>query len=807
MYVSRYANRRLANLQTTNNMVKMNDFDFLPSMDALHPLELPVLTSPDVVLFPQILTPLIVLSPASLEAVEAATRANGDLIVVAQHNPHTDQPTPADVYTVGVRATVVRHLRLPDGAFSVLLQGYERVEIVRWLQTAPYPVALARPIITPEEEEELSLVTEAQMRAALALFEKYTDLHPHVPEDAFIAASNVSTPGWLADLIASVLEVNLDLRQEILETADPVLRLQRLTTILARELDVLELEDRIQNQVQQEVDRSQREYFLREQIRVMQSELGETDGIQAEINELRQRIESLALPAEVRQKAEKELGRLANIPPMAPEVGIIRTYLDWIVDLPWTETTEDNLDLDHAEAVLDKNHYGLMRVKERILEYIAVKARTGDDGKLRSPILCFVGPPGTGKTSLGKSIAEALGRKFARLSLGGVRDEAEIRGHRRTYIGAMPGRIIQTMKRVGTTNPLFMLDEVDKLGMDYRGDPTAALLEVLDPEQNNTFSDHYLDLPYDLSKVLFITTANLTDTIPPPLLDRMEIIEFAGYIDQEKIAIARQFLIPRHLEEHGLSPDELTFTDAALQRIIRAYTYEAGVRNLDREIGRICRKVVRRLVQGKRTSRTITPAAVNKYLGPPRFTESILDEEDEVGVATGLAWTAAGGDILSIEVSLYEGKGNLTLTGQLGEVMQESVQAALSYTKANADRYGIDAARFETTDIHLHVPEGATPKDGPSAGVPVAVALVSAFSGRKVRRDIAMTGEVTLRGKILAVGGLRAKAMAARRVGIKTLIIPRQNQKDLVEIPPRVRRHLHFVPVDRLEEALSLALV
>ncbi|RME45875.1 MAG: endopeptidase La [Caldilineae bacterium] len=785
----------------------MNDFDFFPSRDALHPMELPVLPSPDVVLFPQILTPLIVAAPASLEAVEAATRASGDLIVVAQHNPQTDQPTPDDVYTIGVRAAVVRHLRLPDGAFSVLLQGYERVEIVRWLQIAPYPIALARPFITPEEEEELSLVTEAQMRAALALFEKYTTLHPHVPEDAFIAASNVSAPGWLADLIASVLEVNLDLRQEILETADPILRLQRLTTILARELDVLELEDRIQNQVQQEVDRSQREYFLREQIRVMQSELGETDGIQAEINELRQRIESMTLPVEVRQKAEKELNRLSNIPPMAPEVGIIRTYLDWIVDLPWSEMTEDNLDLNHAEAVLDKNHYGLTRVKERILEYIAVKARTGDDGKLRSPILCFVGPPGTGKTSLGKSIAEALGRKFARLSLGGVRDEAEIRGHRRTYIGAMPGRIIQTMKRVGTLNPLFMLDEVDKLGMDYRGDPTAALLEVLDPEQNNTFSDHYLDLPYDLSKVLFITTANLTDTIPPPLLDRMEIIEFPGYIDQEKIAIARQFLIPRHLEEHGLSPDELTFTDAALQRIIRAYTYEAGVRNLDREIGRICRKVVRRLVQGKRTPRTITPAAAGKYLGPPRFTESILDEEDEVGVATGLAWTAAGGDILSIEVSLYEGKGNLTLTGQLGEVMQESVQAALSYTKANAARYGIDPARFETTDIHLHVPEGATPKDGPSAGIPVTVALISAFSGRKVRRDIAMTGEVTLRGKVLAVGGLRAKAMAARRVGIKTIIIPRQNQKDLVEIPPRVRRHLHFVPVDRLEEALNLALV
>ncbi|MFQ5577172.1 MAG: endopeptidase La, partial [Anaerolineae bacterium] len=651
---------------------------------------------------------------------------------------------------------------------------------------------------------EPSLGAEAQMQAILTLFEKYAKLHPHIPEDAFIAAANVSTPGWLSDLIASMLEISVPLRQEILELAGPTTRLQRLTTILARELDVLELEDRIQNQVQQEVDKSQREYFLREQIRIMQGELGEADGSQAEIGELRQRLHALTLPEEARQKAEKALNRLGNLPPIAPEVGIIRTYLDWILELPWAAATDDNLDISHAEQTLDKNHYGLPRVKERILEYLAVKARTG--GKLRSPILCFVGPPGTGKTSLGQSIAEAMGRKFARLSLGGIRDEAEIRGHRRTYLGAMPGRIIQTIKRVETCNPLFMLDEIDKLGIDYRGDPTAALLEVLDPEQNHAFSDHYLNLPYNLSQVFFITTANLIDPIPPALADRMEIIEFSGYIDQEKIAIANEFLIPRHLEEPGLTPAQITFTEPAIQEIIRGYTYEAGVRNLDRELGRICRKVVRRQAQGKRAPRTITPKTVGKFLGPPVFTELFVAGEDEVGVATGLAWTAAGGDILSIEVSLYDGKGTLTLTGQLGDVMQESAQAALSYTKANSAHYGIDPARFDSTDIHLHVPEGATPKDGPSAGITMVTALISAFSGRSVRRSIAMTGEMTLRGKVLAVGGLRVKAMAAHRVGLKTIIIPNQNQKDLAEIPARIRRRLTFIPVKTVDEVLVLAL-
>ncbi len=787
-------------------------FNFETNSEALDELLDPIIERPllivnDAVLFPRILTPLMVIERTSLETVEAVKNDEEDLIVVTQRDPLLEQPGPDDVYTVGVRASIVRHLRMPDGTVNILLQGFERVQLLEWTQLTPYPIVTVQRVTELQDEDELSLSTEAQMRAVLALFEKCAKLHPHIPEDAFIAANNVSSPGWLADLIASVLDLNIAVRQEILETFDPFTRLQRITTILARELDVLELEDRIQVQVQQEVDKSQRDFFLREQIRVMQNELGESGGTLAEVNELRERLNAIILPEEAREKAEKEIKRLADIPPMAPEVGIIRTYLDWILELPWTNATADNLDINHAEQILNKNHYGLRRVKERILEYMAVRARTGNNSKLRSPILCFVGPPGTGKTSLGKSIAEALDRKFARLSLGGIRDEAEIRGHRRTYIGAMPGRIIQTMKRVGTINPLIMLDEIDKLGADYRGDPTAALLEVLDPEQNNNFSDHYLDLPYNLSKVLFITTANVIDTIPPALADRMEIIDFPGYIDQEKIAIANQFLIPRHMEEHGLQTDELKFADSAIQRIIRAYTYESGVRNLDRELGRICRKTVRRLMQNKKTPHIITAKSVDLFLGPPTYPDSFLEKENAVGIATGLAWTSGGGDILSIEVSIYEGKGNLLLTGQLGEIMQESVQAALSYTKAHAQEYNIDRSLFENTDIHLHVPEGATPKDGPSAGVTMAAALISAFSKRKINRQIAMTGEITLRGKVLPVGGLRAKAMAAYRVGIKKVIIPQPNKKDLEEIPPKIRRHLEFILVKTLDEVLQLVLV
>jgi ATP-dependent Lon protease len=605
-------------------------------------------------------------------------------------------------------------------------------------------------------------------------------------------------------MLASVLELEIEQRQQILSTLEPEARLQDLSVILAHKLRVLELESQIQNQVQQEVDKGQREYYLREQMRVIQSELGEIDTQLAEVNEVREKLDEVEMPPEVRAKAERELSRLALMPPAAPEVGIIRTYLDWLIELPWVKETEDNADIRHVSRVLDDNHYGLPDAKERILEHIAVRQRAAD--KMRTPILCFVGPPGTGKTSLGRSIAEALGRRFVRVSLGGIHDEAEIRGHRRTYIGAMPGRIIQTMRRAETINPVFMLDEIDKLGADFRGDPSAALLEVLDPEQNYGFSDHYLDVPYDLARVMFITTANILDPVPPALRDRMEVIRFPGYIEEEKLQISRQFLIPRQLEEHGLTPQELRFSDEALRGIIREYTFEAGVRNLEREIGRICRKVTRRLAEGRPAARQIGRSALHRYLGPPQFSESLGQEADEVGVALGIAWTEAGGDLMPVEVSLMEGKGNLTLTGQLGEVMQESAQAALSYARAHAVELGIQADLFEQSDIHIHVPEGAIPKDGPSAGVTMAAAFISALTHRPVHHDVAMTGEITLRGRVLPVGGLKEKSMAAHRAGIKTIIVPRRNEKDLIEVPKKVQRDLKFVFVDRMDDVLSVAL-
>jgi ATP-dependent Lon protease len=655
------------------------------------------------------------------------------------------------------------------------------------------------------DEGEKTSSAEALMRAVLALFEKCVHLNRNVPDDAYVAAMNIDEPGWLADMVASVMDFDVEQRQEILDTVDATERLQRLSISLAQELDVLELESHIQDRVQQEVDKGQREYFLREQMRIIQGELGEMDSQIAEINELRDKLARLSLPEEVRAKADKELNRLSLMPPAAPEVGIIRTYLDWLIELPWTETTEDTGDITKVAEVLDNNHFGLSKAKERILEHIAVRQRAGV--KMRSPILCFVGPPGTGKTSLGRSIADALGRKFVRISLGGIHDEAEIRGHRKTYIGALPGRIIQYMRRAGAVNPLFMLDEIDKVGADFRGDPSAALLEALDPEQNNSFSDHYLELPYDLSQVFFITTANILDTIPSALRDRMEVIEFSGYIEEEKLAIARQFLIPRQMEQHGLEDIKLKITDSALQGIIREYTYEAGVRNLEREIGQICRKLTRRLAEEKSIPKMIARQSVHKYLGPPRFSEQLAEKDDEVGVVTGIAYTEAGGDIMPVEVTLMPGKGNLTLTGQLGDVMQESIQAALSFVRSHAKEYGIKAAQFENFDIHLHVPEGAIPKDGPSAGVTMATALMSAFSNYKVRHQVAMSGEITLRGRVLPIGGFKEKILAAHRADIKTVVMPGRNKKDLVDIPRKVKRDLEIIFADRMEEVLKTALI
>jgi len=765
-------------------------------------IEAPLLPLRDMVMFPRMVTPLFVGRDSSVEAIEVANEMGEPLITVAQRDADIVEPGPEDLFTFGTEVEIGRMLRMPDGTVSMLSQGLQRVQVVEYVHLEPYIRVRALPIYEAMEKTPL---TEALMRAVLALFEKVVQLNRNLPEDAYVFAMNIDEPGWLADLMAQALDLEVAERQEVLETVDIAERLQRVSVLLAKELDVLELEDRIHLQVQQELDKTQREYFLREQMKVIQTELGESDIYTQEVNELRERVAELELPDEARARADKELDRLTAMPPMSPETGMIRTYLDWLVELPWSEVTEDNLDVKHVERVLESRHYGLPKAKERILEYIAVRRLAAD--KMRSPILCFVGPPGTGKTSLGQSIAEALGRKFVRVSLGGVRDEAEIRGHRRTYIGSLPGRIIQTMRRAGTLNPLFMLDEVDKLGLDFRGDPAAALLEVLDPEQNHAFSDHYLEVPYDLSKVLFITTANILDPIPPALRDRMEVIEFPGYIDDEKLEIARRFLIPRQLEEHGLEESAITFTDGALRAIIREYTYEAGVRNLERKIASICRKIARRLAEGGSPPRRIVARTLARYLGPPQFIRGLAEEKDGVGIATGVAWTEAGGDLMLVEVVLMPGKGNLMLTGQLGEVMQESAQAALSYTRSRSEDFNIKPDIFDKTDVHIHLPEGAIPKDGPSAGITIATALVSAFSGRAVRHDVGMTGEITLRGRVLPVGGLKEKMLTAYRAGLKTIIIPKRNKKDLVEIPRRVKRGMNIILVEQMDAVLAEALL
>jgi ATP-dependent Lon protease len=762
----------------------------------------PLLPLRDQVVFPHVVTPLFVGRDRSVKAVESAFGHNRLMIAVSQSDPLAEDPQFADLYKVGTEIEIARVLHLPDGTTSALVQGRRRMLIENMVQPEPYIVVEAAPLVEPTTTGS---GVEALMRAVLALFERCVRLSNTIPEETYVFAMNISEPGWLADAVASSLDLKQKERQGLLEELDPQARLRLLSILLARELDVLELEDRIHSQVQQELDRSQREFFLREQMRVIQSELGEGDVYTQEINELRAKIQEADLPEEVSAAALREIDRLGAMPPLSPETGIIRTYLDWILELPWTESTEDNLDIEQAEKELESSHHGLQKAKERILEHIAVRKLAAD--KMRSPILCFVGPPGTGKTSLGKSIARALGRNFVRVSLGGIRDEAEIRGHRRTYIGALPGRIIQTMRRAESINPLFMLDEVDKLGADFRGDPSAALLEALDPEQNSAFSDHYLEVAYDLSKVMFVTTANILDPIPPALQDRMEVIEFSGYIEEEKIEIARQFLIPRQLEEHGLLDQQITFSTGALQAMIRSYTYEAGVRNLEREIAKVCRKLARRLAEGKPVPKQIILRSLHNYLGPPRYDAWKGLQHDQVGVATGVAWTQAGGDLMPIEVSLLDGKGSLLLTGQLGEVMQESAQAALSYARSYVSADADQEVDFDKLDIHVHAPEGAIAKDGPSAGITIATALLSALLGQPVRRDVAMTGEITLRGRVLNIGGLKEKAMSAHRAGITKFILPDGNKKDLVDIPAKVRRDIEFVLVETMDQVIEHALV
>jgi ATP-dependent Lon protease len=642
------------------------------------------------------------------------------------------------------------------------------------------------------------------MRTSRDLFEKCVQLDRSLPDEAHLFSVNISEPGWLSDMIATAISLPFNERLDLLKIIEPKDRLKKMNWLLAQELDVLQLEDEIQNRVQSEVDRSQREFYLREQLKAIQNELGEGDIWTREINELRKKIEEKIMPDEARKQAKKEIERLTQMPAMAPEVGIIRTYLDWIIDLPWDTYTTDNLDVHHAAKILEENHFGLVKAKDRILEYIAVKSLKPK--KERQPILCFTGPPGTGKTSLGQSIATALDKKFVRLSLGGVRDEAEIRGHRRTYIGAMPGRILQTIRRAGTVNPLFMLDEIDKLGADFRGDPSSALLEVLDPEQNHAFSDHYLELPYDLSKVMFITTANSLGSIPPALLDRMEIIEFPGYIEEEKVEIAKKFLIPKQMDENGFSQTEIVFEDASIMKIIREYTYEAGVRNLEREIAHILRKEARQKAEKKRITRNVTPRLIEKFLGPPQYFMTEAERQDEVGVATAIAWTENGGEIMPVEVLILEGKGNLQVTGQIGDVMQESAQAALSYLKSRSSTLEIDPEIFESLDIHIHIPEGAIPKDGPSAGITIATALFSALSDRKVYKEIGMTGEITLRGNVLPIGGVREKILAAHRAGLKIILLPEKNKKDLVEVPKKVLEDVKIHYVRHMDEVIKFAL-
>ncbi len=763
-------------------------------------VNLPLLPIRNTVLLPNLVTPLIVDQEKSLKAIEEAMKKDRILFVVTQLNEDLEDPGQDDVYNIGVEGMVDRVLKMPDGTTSVLLHGQRRLRRLEYTQHIPFMRVRAEIV---DEEAERTLTVDALLRATLALFEKCVKLSSTLPEEAYITALNIDQPGWLADFIVSAIEPPIAVRQSMLEAFSIEERLQKTCILLTKELNILELENHIHSQVQLEVDKNQREYFLREQLKAIQRELSETDPSFRENDDLGEKILSSGMPDEVKARANKELDRLNSTPSMAPEGSVIRTYLDWLVSLPWNNATTDQLDINEAARILEEKHYGLEKVKERILEYIAVRKLSENT---RSPILCFVGPPGVGKTSLGRSIAEALNRNFVRLSLGGVHDEAEIRGHRRTYVGALPGRIIQTMKTANTTNPLFVLDEIDKIGADFRGDPSAALLEVLDPEQNHAFSDHYLEIPYDLSKVIFLTTANVLHPIPAALRDRLEIIELPGYTEEEKVHIARKFLIPKQMQEHGLKASRIEFEDEALRHLIRDYTFEAGVRNLEREIASVMRKVARKVAEGRRTKTKVTAEKLVDFLGPQKHFYELAEEKDEPGVATGVAWTSAGGDLITVEATLMDGRGNLTLTGQLGDVMKESAQAALSYARSRAGQLGVESSFYEKYDIHLHIPAGSIPKDGPSAGITMATALISALTKRAAHRDVAMTGEITLRGRVLPIGGVKEKVLAAHRAGIKTFILPKRNLKDLNDVPREIMKELHFVPVEHMDEVIAVAL-
>src|SRR6187397_1965603 len=763
---------------------------------------LPIVPLRDVVVFPHMMMPFVIGRPSSTRALEHALGKDKRIFLAAQHDASTDDPKPDDIYTMGCVANVVQSLKLPDGNIKVLVEGVERARAVEWKEDKGFFRVVVK--VLPRQKEMPADIEETMTRV-VSLFEQYVKLSNNLHYDAMIAAVRVDDPGRLADTIAAHLLVGVDEKQNLLEIISPVERLNRIAGILEIEVDKLQVDRRIQSRVKKQMEKAQKEYYLNEKMKAIQKELGRKDEKGNEIDELKKKIEQAKMPKEVEEKAIQELKRLEAMPPMSAEATVSRNYLDWLIAVPWYKKTRENPDLKHAEAVLHEDHYGLEKIKDRILEFLAVRSLVK---KPKATILTFSGPPGVGKTSLAKSIARAMNRKFVRLSLGGVRDEAEIRGHRRTYIGAFPGQIIQMMKKAGSQNPVFLLDEIDKMSMDFRGDPSAALLEVLDPEQNNTFLDHYLDVEYDLSQVMFICTANVLHTVPQALRDRMEVLQLAGYTELEKTEIAKRFLSTKAIEGAGLTKDNLVFTDEAFQQIIQRYTREAGVRNLEREIASICRKIARKVVvQGKSFNEEISATKVTEHLGVPRFRPSVAEEQNEVGIATGLAWTEVGGELLVSEATLMAGKGKLTLTGKLGDVMQESAHAAMSWLRSRSEDFGIPRDFNRRTDVHVHIPEGAIPKDGPSAGITLATAMVSALSRVPTRRDIAMTGEITLRGKVLPIGGVKEKLLAAHRAGITTILLPKDNEKDLADIPKNVLDAMSVNLVESMDEVLKAALV
>jgi ATP-dependent Lon protease len=766
------------------------------------PAKLPVLLLRDVVIFPYMIAPLFVGREKSKNAIDQSLSTNRMILLLTQKDMEIEDPKREDVFEMGTVALIMRMLKLPDGRVRILAQGLIRARIESFEEDGPYITAKLQVVHEPEKADK-TLEAEALIRNVRNGLEKATSLGKNIPPEVLIIATNVDEPGRLADLTASNLELKIEEAQEILEIVDPLQRLKKVHELLTRELELLDVQSKISTEAKGEMDKLQKQYYLRQQIKAIQKELGEGTDIQEEIKGYQDRLKKLRVAEEVREELEKQIIRLAQMHPESAETAVVRNYLDWMFSLPWNKITIDNLDLVKAKKILDEDHYGLDKVKERILEYLGVRKLSK---KIKGPILCFVGPPGVGKTSLGKSIARALGRNFIRISLGGVRDEAEVRGHRRTYVGAMPGRIVQGIRRAGSNNPVFMMDEVDKIGADFRGDPSSALLEVLDPEQNNSFRDHYLGVPYDLSKVMFITTANLLDPVQPAFRDRMEVLELPGYTEEEKLQIAVKYLIPKQITENALDGKFIDFSEGSVKKIISLYTREAGVRNLEREIASICRKVARKVAEGRKSQTRITSQNIESFLGPAKIFKDQLLHKNQVGVTTGVAWTEAGGEILFVEATKMQGKGNLSLTGSLGEVMKESAQAALSYTRAHAKELGIDNRLFQQNDFHIHIPEGAIPKDGPSAGVTIATSFISLCTDTKVRWDMAMTGEITLRGNVLPVGGIKEKVLAAQRMGVKRMILPLHNKKDLFDIPKKVIKNMEFIYVEDVKEVLKNAL-